>query len=359
MIRKNPFYILNISMSAGGRQIYAAVEEMSLLEDPEECEDAASKLINPIKRLEAELDWFPECDEPVISSIRESVSSGKAVDIGGLSEIRGISMVNAEVYNMLLRTGSSETDAGALSGRDAARHILAVDYAFRGCGLADLLDAVNEKRRAAGITLADSADLAAALDNKRSRMGSEITKMLTLLGDEEYVTAVSLMAEQLKEDPASSVGSVLPELIDRYELQEQSLIQAQTDILLKAAFRLKLLAMVFDIPGRVREFSARIEEWLRYVGPLITVAALRGTENKMAVDAAMDVRELVRIIDKTKNALTAYKSAKMLREYFADMPSVVEVLDRDIANAVSFIRNVYNRTPEEYEVHRWRSRKKT
>ena len=117
--------------------------------------------------------------------------------------------------------------------------------------------------------------------------------------------------------------------------------------------------MVFDIPGRVREFSARIEEWLRYVGPLITVAALRGTENKMAVDAAMDVRELVRIIDKTKNALTAYKSAKMLREYFADMPSVVEVLDRDIENAVSFIRNVYNRTPEEYEVHRWRSRKKT
>ena len=95
------------------------------------------------------------------------------------------------------------------------------------------------------------------------------------------------------------------------------------------------------------------------VGPLITVAALRGTENKMAVDAAMDVRELVRIIDKTKNALTAYKSAKMLREYFADMPSVVEVLDRDIENAVSFIRNVYNRTPEEYEVHRWRSRKKT
>ncbi|MBQ6455570.1 MAG: hypothetical protein IJJ31_00325 [Mogibacterium sp.] len=358
MIRKNPFYILDIPMSAGGRQIYAAAEELSLLEDPAECEDAASTLINPIKRLAAELDWFPECDEPVISSIRESVSSGKAVDVGGLSEIRGISMVNAEVYNMQLRNGSSEADAGALSGADAARQILALDYALRGCGLADVLDAVNEKRRAAGITLADSADLAAALADKRSRMVSEITKMLTLLDDEEYVTAASLMAEQLREDPASSVGSVLPGLIDRYELQEQHLIQTQTEILLKAAFRLELLAMVFDIPGRLREFTARIEEWLRYVGPLITVAALRGTENKMVADAAMDVRDLVRIISKAKYELTAYKFARILREYFADMPSVTEVLDRDIENATSFIRNVYHKTPEEFEARKWKGRSK-
>ena len=39
----------------------------------------------------------------------------------------------------------------------------------------------------------------------------------------------------------------------------------------------------------------------------------------------------------------------LLLEYFADMPSVTEVLERDRKDAVSFIWNIYRKTPEEFE----------
>ena len=58
MLKDNPFYILDVSMAAGRNEIVSKAEEQAFFADPEACNNAQAILLNPVKRLEAELDWF-------------------------------------------------------------------------------------------------------------------------------------------------------------------------------------------------------------------------------------------------------------------------------------------------------------
>ena len=102
---------------------------------------------------------------------------------------------------MLLRTGSSEADAGALSGRDAARQILAVDYAFRGCGLADLLDVQAEIAR---------------LTKEKKRLEGELKRSAGMLRNEKFLSkapADKIAAEKEKQQKyEQQMAGVLREL---------------------------------------------------------------------------------------------------------------------------------------------------
>ena len=56
---QNPFYILNASPRDKRGRIMELSEERSLLTDSDDCAQASSNLINPRKRLSAEIAWLP------------------------------------------------------------------------------------------------------------------------------------------------------------------------------------------------------------------------------------------------------------------------------------------------------------
>ena len=349
MFSSNPFYILNIPMTANHKEIYSAVDDISLLTGDASCEDSASALISPVRRTSAELDWFPECDEDIICRIRDAVSSGWPVEDSAAEGLSGISRVNADIYNLELRVKNAGADDSALRGDAVARDILSIDAELRGCRQAELLDDINLRRQVAGITMASVEGLADALDEKRSRTASEIARLFALLSDEDNVTLANHLAGYLRDNPAAFTGSVIPELIDRYEIQMQQVIQEQTKILHKAVLRLEFFGMVFDIRRRISGLCDKIENWLRYAGPLMTAAAVRGTENKYCAAAGMDLRELVTIVYKNKNCHSSYKLAVILEKYFAELPSVVKELEKDIYWSGRFLKNIYHKTDEDLE----------
>ena len=349
MFSSNPFYILNIPMTANHKEIYSAVDDISLLTGDASCEDSASALISPVRRTSAELDWFPECDEDIICRIRDAVGSGWPVEDSAAEGLSGISRVNADIYNLELRVKNAGADDSALRGNAVARDILSIDAELRGCRQAELLDDINLRRQVAGITMASVEGLADALDEKRSRTASEIARLFALLSDEDNVTLANHLAGYLRDNPAAFTGSVIPELIDRYEIQMQQVIQEQTKILHKAVLRLEFFGMVFDIRRRISGLCDKIENWLRYAGPLMTAAAVRGTENKYCAAAGMDLRELVTIVYKNKNCHSSYKLAVILEKYFAELPSVVKELEKDIYWSGRFLKNIYHKTDEDLE----------
>ena len=61
-LRHNPFYILGASMTDNKRRIMELAEEKSLFGDEEAVEEAKTILLDPIRRIDAELSWFPESD---------------------------------------------------------------------------------------------------------------------------------------------------------------------------------------------------------------------------------------------------------------------------------------------------------
>ena len=95
-LEKNPFYILEVMPNEKRGAIISKAEEKAFFADDNECEDAQAKLLNPEKRLSAELDWFFEVPVEKIADIYNAIGASKEISIDGLT---GISRINAIIFN--------------------------------------------------------------------------------------------------------------------------------------------------------------------------------------------------------------------------------------------------------------------
>ena len=57
-INNNPFYLLEVSPKDKRATIISKAEEKAFFLEGDSCETAQATLLNPAKRLIAELDWF-------------------------------------------------------------------------------------------------------------------------------------------------------------------------------------------------------------------------------------------------------------------------------------------------------------
>ena len=58
---ENPFYVLGASLSDNRQRLRALYDEKILLCPPEEVDTALQEVTHPLKRLDAEIRWFPGC----------------------------------------------------------------------------------------------------------------------------------------------------------------------------------------------------------------------------------------------------------------------------------------------------------
>ena len=101
-LAKDPFYILNIPVRADKGLIAEAADQQSLIYDADLCGSAMDKLLNPVRRLEAELDWFPQEDEETVRIISEAVRNRLPVPEETVSKLGGLGWINASVYDLSL-----------------------------------------------------------------------------------------------------------------------------------------------------------------------------------------------------------------------------------------------------------------
>ena len=134
MLRENPFFILNIPLSADKHTIYARADDLSLLLDPAVCDEAAAELSSPLRRLEAELDWFPEDEEAVIDLIREDVSAGRSVSPATIEKLSPSGRLNAALYNLAVPVSGQ----GRVSTVNLETGVREIDSLIDNCSLADI-----------------------------------------------------------------------------------------------------------------------------------------------------------------------------------------------------------------------------
>ena len=70
--KDNPFFILNVSFQDSKEKIQDKAEEKTLELSEEYCRNAGRILINPKKRLEAEIGWFPGVSQRLIGEITKA-----------------------------------------------------------------------------------------------------------------------------------------------------------------------------------------------------------------------------------------------------------------------------------------------
>ncbi|MBQ6455569.1 MAG: hypothetical protein IJJ31_00320 [Mogibacterium sp.] len=346
MVRENPFFILNIPLSADKHTIYASADDLSLLLDPAVCDEAAAELSSPLRRLEAELDWFPEDEEAVIDLIREDVSAGRSVSPATIEKLSPSGRLNAALYNLAVPVSGQ----GRVSTVNLETGVREIDSLIDNCSLADITEGINLRRRTAGITETDALAINIAWDRKLQRIHAEIAGLLDQLGSEDYVNVISELSDGLEyAGKAYRHESVIFGLTDRYEIRMQPEIERLTEKLTGASDAAEKYALTsLDFPLHYRSFMRKFKRWTDCVKPVQKVAAARGAEYQLSKETWRRIHGFSQLAIRKASLEAAYKLALLFRESFGCIPSLKEALDQDVRTAEEAIRFITKKTPEQF-----------
>ena len=193
MIQTNPFFVLNVGCTANRRESAIAAEEMDFVAGTEACAEAQRALTNPIKRLAAEIDWFPETSAEMISLIRSCIEHNEMIPT---SMLAGISKLNGMLYNLSVSNEKSVIKVCAT--------VKAISAQYESVTAENIIDLLNVIHSKAGIGTLTVADVEHELVRKRDSIRQAVTGYLQALGKESYVECVTQLAKDSVDGVLSS-----------------------------------------------------------------------------------------------------------------------------------------------------------
>ena len=217
-LKNNPFYLLRVSCSATRREILSAAEEMSFLLDSTICSDAQNALVNPNKRLAAEMDWFIDVNSEIVKKIQTCIDNGTPISTDGLNSL---SKLNATIYNLSLLDNHDPFEIGF--------YILDLDEQFSLLEAEDITNRINQNRSSAKLSDVQLYDVMSQLGRIREEIRQSVSEKLSGIDQEYYTELVTMLAEKCIDDDAYNDGMILSDVVDQYEIKYQSVIEHSTE----------------------------------------------------------------------------------------------------------------------------------
>ena len=318
MIQTNPFFVLNVGCTANRRESAIAAEEMDFVAGTEACAEAQRALTNPIKRLAAEIDWFPETSAEMISLIRSCIEHNEMIPT---SMLAGISKLNGMLYNLSVSNEKSVIKVCAT--------VKAISAQYESVTAENIIDLLNVIHSKAGIGTLTVADVEHELVRKRDSIRQAVTGYLQALGKESYVECVTQLA---KDSVDGEIDVVITDVFDQYELwtkarieDKQSLIDAKIDSLKQNT---DSDAHINDL---VSDLLQVVYEWNQLTYPVQAIVSQTGVDRLRIGATALKLRGLVLYLHNEKGKTDAAATlARGLQKMFTNLPNVITLLDKDV-----------------------------
>ena len=227
-LNNNPFFLLKLPCTAGRREIVSSAEDMSFILDSETCSNAQNELINPNKRLSAEINWFIDVDKNTITSIHTRIENDEPISTEGLSPL---STLNATVYNFSLSTNYNSFELGY--------SIMEIDKQFSVLNVEDIVETINRNRNAAKLALVQKQDVSLELRKKREEIRQLITEKLSRLDQNAFIDLITMLAEKFLADNTFHENVIISDVIDQYEIRMQSALESSIEEIEKHINRIK------------------------------------------------------------------------------------------------------------------------
>ncbi len=318
-LRSNPFYILKISCTAGRRDVMSAAEALNLLLDSEDVSYAQNELINLSKRSLAEINWFPNADEDILSEIIKSIDGGNPIST---DELISIDRLNASLYNFTI---SESTDAYEL-GFD----ILDLDEQYSSLDNNEIAEAINKNRREAGLPTIQPEDVENGLIQKRNEIKLAVTEKLSVLEQDSYIELVTIIAEKCISDDYYDDGVILDDVLDQYEVRMQSDLETLTQQIQASITQIKQFENTKPLEPSVKEIIKKIQEWDRIAQPLQLRSQSSGVPHDISEELGRDVRDLSLFLNNEKHDTEAALTlVKAMRVVFSELGELVDIFESD------------------------------
>lgn len=326
-LNQNPFYLLEISPKDKRATIISKAEEKAFFLDDGSGEAAQATLLNPAKRLLAELDWFLDVDKKEIKKISKCIAENKEISTEGLSPI---SKINALLFNFSIMQDVEAYDIGFM--------LTDIDEQFGLVTIDSVLEIVNTCRKEAGMKIVSEAEVDEAIDAKRDTIRQIFTEKLHALSDEEYMAFVSILAKQYVANEDYDDGIVISDALDQYEIRMQTEIQKHTEAVEKHIERIKGLSDETAIKENIRGLIKRIKEWDAFVQPLQLRSQASGMPHDNSMSLGREIRDLALYLHNEKELTEiALDLVTAMQDIFAEVGDLAERLEEDADALVEII----------------------
>ena len=337
-LTSNPFRVLGATPRDDRRRIIALANDKRLDSDEAAVREAQSILTTPRKRLAAEIAWLPgvEAEETrqVLATMDEHPDTGLRMD-----HLPALPRAN------LLADGLVRAGSATVSSHGLAVWIVELASAHERIRPDSVTTAVNEARSAAGVPIASQQDVAEGLRNRRGHYADAMEQCLDGMSLSPLVKVVTAVVNFATEEGARHAPVLIDNLVDSYyerRVNEKMALGGKQIATLVSQVRGHVgsgtLVRVRDV---VAQIESRLREWDIMAQPIQVSLASRGMSHPPSSEIMHEVRELaVELFNKHGLLEVAHGLTETLREVFAEMEPITEVLDKDVSTLDGIAKRV-------------------
>lgn len=325
-LEQNPFYILEVSPNEKRASIISKAEEKAFFADGNECEEAQAKLLNPEKRLSAELDWFYEISIEKMADIHNCISESKEI---AFDDLTGISRLNAVLHNFSRSNYDDYFELGYA--------ILEIDELYNSIDISELLITINTNRQQSGLREVLEDELEREFNKKRDQIRQLISDKTVNLNEEDYIDFITMIAEKCIADEDYTDGIVISDIVDQYEIKTQDLIEEAADEIYSHIERIKEISNDEAIDDNINGLIRRVKKWDRLVQPLQLKSMASGVAHGGSQDVGREVHEFSVWLHNEKGLSEAsLRLIDAMKPIFAELGELSDVFESD-SNALTNI----------------------
>ena len=317
--RNNPFSVLHASLSDDHAELRRKATSAVLLEGTEDAEQALAALLHPQKRLEAELNWFPETSPEEIGQILSFAEKG-----GILPDFQtGSALALLNACRCILTQWPSEYSEGLVGIG------LCLAGALSGLSEDQILCELNEARKKGGFPEITNREIVTNhLKNLQNDILGSFSRQLKDAKPGEARKAASLLADAYcGNDPPYSRNYYIQKMVDSYMLtvtdKEESLLQ---DIKKTAE----------DGPFNMDFFCEDLSEWDNLTAPRRKIRKAQGftDQNSVMLLQSLNTCFNTKLKKDLKNGVALIK--KMV-EIFWDLPEEALAQHKQLLQKLRFV----------------------
>lgn len=323
----NPFFTLGATMRDNRRRIMDLAEEKSLVSDETAVREASSVLLNPRRRLEAEIGWLPGLSPKRISEAI-SVLDKEPIQILELGKLPSLARANL-LADGLVRVVES------LPQSEVASWILELADSHDGVESEATITELNEERSVAGFpSISDRQTMEAELQRRRQYYRQTITNSLNKLPTLQLVEIISVVVDQATNNGGSHAPILIDDLVDSFEVEAQDFLETETENIDSLIERIRQ-TVVHDkseehLDNLVSQLANVVKNWVQVARPIQVSARSRGTNHAQSLMVSGKVRSLAVDLFNEHGLIDLSKQLTALQQdVFSEVDEVVEQSKED------------------------------
>lgn len=318
-LERNPFYILEASPTEKRAAIIAKAEEKSFFSEGNECDEAQASLLNPSRRVSAELEWFYGITLNQQVNIINSIRNKAEISTDGLS---GIALLNALVHNFAVCEFEDFFEIGYA--------ILEIDEQYEKLCTTDLCEIINQTRMQSGIVPVTENDIIDGLGKRRVAIRQAINAGLETINDADYIELISMIAEKCIADKNYNDGVIIGDIVDQYEVRMKSIIDEKVETAQTLIGKVNANTNKPVIDLTIKNLIGTLKEFTKYARPLQLKSSAVGEDHEQSLRLARACREFaIDLHNEYENTDASYKLIRVLREIFSKLAEFTEIIAND------------------------------